>query len=135
MFYGTELNHTDMPLPRAPHHEWALLHEEAPHNQHMLSHGHALALFNHTSTFRRESHYPLATQWLESLEVLETKKYLISTRAKSNLRRTEGLALLNYVQSDCGAYSDRDNFVRMLQRHLKVDSYGRCLHNKDLPPK
>jgi len=39
-----------------------------------------------------------------------------------------------YVQSSCDAPSDRDTYVAELMRFLEVDSYGQCLHNKDLPP-
>ena len=52
---------------------------------------------------------------------------------KNHLIREEGLALIAYVQSDCGTASDRDQLVKMLQRYIAVDSYGQCLHNKDLP--
>lgn len=45
----------------------------------------------------------------------------------------EDLAPVIYVQSDCGTPSDRDNLVKMLSKHIKVDSYGTCEHNKDLP--
>ena len=31
--------------------------------------------------------------------------------------------------------SDRDIYVKALMEHIKVDSYGSCLHNKDLPEK
>ena len=39
-----------------------------------------------------------------------------------------------YVQSACDAPSDRDSYVVELMRFIDVDSYGQCLHNKDLPP-
>ena len=53
-------------------------------------------------------------------------------KEKNRLIR-EGLALVAYVQSDCGTPSDRDHLVQMLQQHIAIDSYGSCLHNKDLP--
>ena len=135
MFYGTGFNHTDLPLPRQRHHEWALLHEEAPHNQYMFSHGAALRLFNHSCTFRRESHYPISTQWLYNIDDLSSRRYVVPTSEKTRLHREGQVALMAYLQSDCGAMSDRDHVVKMIQRHLPVDSYGRCLHNKDLPEK
>ncbi len=52
MFYGTEFKSWDLPLPRLPHHEWALLHEESPQNNYLMSHAEIMELFNHTSTFR-----------------------------------------------------------------------------------
>ncbi len=76
---------------------------------------------------------PLTTLYLKSVEYLESSDYLLSTEKKSELRKREGLALVNYVQSDCNAPSDRDHFVQMLQKHIDVDSYGMCEHNKDLP--
>lgn len=38
-----------------------------------------------------------------------------------------------YVQSDCDPPSDRDVYVQELMKYIPVDSYGQCLHNKDLP--
>ena len=37
------------------------------------------------------------------------------------------------MQSDCDPPSDRDSYVQELMKYITVDSYGRCLHNKDLP--
>jgi len=58
---------------------------------------------------------------------------MVSIEEKTRLMRDEGLAMVNYVYSDCDCPSDRDRFVEILQRYIQVDSYGRCLHNKDLP--
>lgn len=49
--------------------------------------------------------------------------------------KEEGLAPVAFVNSDCGTPSDRDNLVEMLSKHIKVDSMGQCLHNKDIPKK
>ena len=57
----------------------------------------------------------------------------VPVEEKNRLIQKEGLALLAYVQSDCDAPSHRDHLVEMLQRHIAVDCYGQCLHNKDLP--
>ena len=76
---------------------------------------------------------PLTTQYLRSVRDLESQNYFLSTEKKNEFRRKEGLALVNYVQSDCNTPSDRDHFVQMLQKHIPVDSYGLCEHNKDLP--
>ena len=76
---------------------------------------------------------PLTTQYLKDVKDLETKRYIVPTDVKSKLIKDEGLALVSYVQSDCNTPSDRDHFVQMLQKYIKVDSYGACEHNKDLP--
>ncbi len=133
LFYGTDFSEHDLPLPRHTDHEWGLIHEESPHNTFMLSHEDAISLFNHSCTFKRESDYPITTQYLANIADLQSTKYLKSTAEKNTAKREKNLALVNYVQSDCGALSDRDHFVQMLQRHLVVDSYGKCEHNRDLP--
>jgi alpha-1,3-fucosyltransferase 10 len=75
MFYGSEFDLIDLPLPRdGLNHDWALLHEESPKNVPALSHLQALELFNLTATFSRYSHFPLTLQYLKSADVL-TGKY------------------------------------------------------------
>lgn len=133
LFYGTDVRLHDLPLPRLPHHQWALLHEESPKNNWFFSSGGVLGLFNQTATFRRESDYPLTTMWLTSLADIESHRYNVPISEKNSLLATQQLGPIAYVQSDCDPPSDRDHLVRMLSRYIKIDSYGRCLHNKDLP--
>ncbi|CAH1793923.1 unnamed protein product [Owenia fusiformis] len=133
MFYGTDIKFDDLPLPRLPHHEWALLHEESPKNVYAYSHEETMSLFNHTSTFKRESDMSIATQYLESVELLEKTFVQEPTVKKNKYQTEEGLALVNYVHTDCGTPSDRDHLIEMMQKYIKVDSYGKCVHNKDLP--
>lgn len=56
---------------------------------------------------------------------------MISLQRKNSLRGR--IAPLVYVQSDCDPPSDRDTYVKELMAHIEVDSYGACLHNRDLP--
>ncbi len=132
MFYGTDVRSYEMPLPRKPWHEWALLHEESPQNNYLLSHAPMMRLFNHTATFHRSSHYPLTTQNVPSLEYLVERKP-VPLEIKNEYRK-KGVAPIVYVQSHCDVPSDRDRFVKKLMEYIPVDSYGRCVHNKDLPP-
>jgi alpha-1,3-fucosyltransferase 10 len=37
LFYGTDFYLHDLPLPRGASEEWALLHEESPKNNYLLS--------------------------------------------------------------------------------------------------
>lgn len=64
IFYGTDFRAADAPLPRLAHQSWALLHEESPLNNFLLSHGPGIRLFNLTATFSRHSDYPLPTTYL-----------------------------------------------------------------------
>ncbi|XP_076875849.1 GDP-fucose protein O-fucosyltransferase 3 isoform X2 [Brachyhypopomus gauderio] len=131
LFYGTDFNVDSLPLPRMDQHQWALFHEESPKNNYKLFHKPVITLFNHTATFSHHSHLPLTTQHLESLRVLTSHAFLLPQAQKNHLRRT--LAPVVYVQSDCDPPSDRDTYVWELMKHIRVDSYGQCLHNKDLP--
>ncbi|XP_066471415.1 alpha-(1,3)-fucosyltransferase 10 [Tiliqua scincoides] len=131
LFYGTDFNIDGLPLPRKDHHDWALFHEESPKNNYKLFQRPAITLFNHTATFSRHSHLPLTTQYLESIEALKSLRHTISLQKKNSLRKK--LAPLVYVQSDCDPPSDRDSYVKELMAYIEVDSYGACLHNRDLP--
>ncbi|KAJ8878661.1 hypothetical protein PR048_019244 [Dryococelus australis] len=132
IFYGSNLDIFDLPLPRrSTQLVWALLHEESPKNLPTLSHEAMLSLFNYSSTFSRHSDVPLTLQYLDSFELLTTKKYFVSTVEKDML--VEDLAPVLYIQSSCSAPSGRDSYVLELQKHIRIDSYGKCLQNKKLP--
>jgi len=132
LFYGTDFNISDLPLPREAHHEWGLLHEESPKNQPMFLYDDILELFNHTSTFRSGSHYPITTQYIiSSSYLLNPQKYTLEQ--KNKLKQSENLASVVYIQSGCNPPSDRDAYVAELQKYIRIDSYGECLHNRDLP--
>ena len=134
IFYGTDFRLYDLPLPRLPHEEWALLHEESPKNNYLFSFDSVMKMFNHTATFKRQSDFTLLTQYLTSIEDLSSRKLLVPTSEKNRLQREDlKLAPVAYIQTDCVTPSDRDIYESALMKHIKVDSYGKCLHNKDLP--
>ena len=57
-------------------------------------------------------------------------RYLKSVAEKNRYRVSESLGPVAYVQSNCDTPSERDDYVAELMRHIKVDSYGKCLHNR-----
>uniref|UniRef100_UPI00358EDB90 alpha-(1,3)-fucosyltransferase 11-like isoform X2 n=1 Tax=Myxine glutinosa TaxID=7769 RepID=UPI00358EDB90 len=130
LFYGTDFRAYEVPLPRLPHQAWALFHEESPMNNYLLSHLPVLRLFNYTATFRQESDYPLATQWLPSLDYLRRPPVPLEQK---NKLRIAGRAPVVYLQSHCDVASDRDRYVRELMNYIPVDSYGECLRNRAFP--
>ena len=75
---------------------------------------------------------PLTTQYLEGIDMITDPSFVVPVATKNQLIR-EGLAPVAYVQSGCSTPSGRDDWVEELMKHVKVDSYGECLHNKDLP--
>ncbi|GIY10724.1 alpha-(1,3)-fucosyltransferase 10 [Caerostris extrusa] len=131
LFYGSDFKPTDLPLPRLLSHDWALFHEESPKNNFLFSMEKVMKLFNHTATFRRESDLPLTFQYLDNLESLTSKKYFVPTSVKNKNGKT--LAPLAYLHSDCNTPSQRDSYVEELAKYIPVDSYGKCLQNKELP--
>lgn len=129
IYYGSDFDLNDLPLPRKPQHMWALLHEESPKNNWLMAIDHGISLFNITSTFSRYSHYPLHLHYLHTF-----KKHLLQPiRTPASLKSKNGLAPVVYMQTACGAPSARDSYVRNLMKYISVDSYGGCLHNKNLP--
>jgi alpha-1,3-fucosyltransferase 10 len=120
-------------LPRRPHEEWGLLHEESPKNYFLFSFERIMKMFNHTATFKRESDLPLITQYLTSIEDIEDVKFFKSVEHKNKTIKEFNYAPVAYIQSDCYTPSNRDLYVKTLMEHIKVDSYGTCIHNKDLP--
>ena len=128
MFYGTTIQWDDLPLPRKPNHKWFLFHEESPKNSIILQSAAGISLFNYTATCSRHSSYPLVTQHLESIEwLLDPVRHPPSAKSKGDI------GLVMYLHSDCNVPSDRDSYAAELMKYVKLDSYGTCLHNKDLP--
>ncbi len=128
LFYGSDLSWKDLPLPRKPHHMWALLNEESPKNNWVFATEKGIRLFNMTSTYSRYSSYPLVLHYLHTLEIL-----LQPQRVPTSDKSIGELGLVMYMQTDCNPPSDRDSYIIELMKYVKVDSYGKCLHNKDLP--
>ncbi|XP_012559412.1 alpha-(1,3)-fucosyltransferase 10 isoform X1 [Hydra vulgaris] len=132
LFYGSNFNGNDLPLPRKKLHEWGLLHEESPKNQALFMFQDIMELFNYTSTFKQQSSYPISTQYIVSESYL-LKPSVYTVSEKNWMKETLDLASIAYIQTGCNPPSDRDAYVQELMKYIRVDSYGKCLHNKDLP--
>ena len=48
-------------------------------------------------------------------------------------QKEEGLAPAVFVQSDCNPPSDRDTYIKELMKYIRIDAYGKCLNNKEMP--
>jgi len=128
MFYGTDFDPEELPMPKKSNHMWALLNEESPQNNYMLVHNESAAAFNFSSTYKRKSDFPLTTQHFPSLKYL-MERQPVDIKVKNEFR-SKGHAAVVYLQSHCDVPSDRDRYVKELMTHLDVDSYGSCLKNK-----
>ncbi|XP_075973824.1 alpha-(1,3)-fucosyltransferase 10 isoform X2 [Anticarsia gemmatalis] len=134
LFYASNLDFEDLPLPRRPSDIiWGLFHEESPRNVEELLHEKALNLFNFSTTFSRYSDVPFPLHHLNNFGDITSTKYFVNTSTKNKL--LEEIAPIMYLQSDCETSTERDAYVEQLMKYIKVDSYGACLKNKDLPEK
>ncbi|XP_072931751.1 alpha-(1,3)-fucosyltransferase 10 isoform X1 [Epargyreus clarus] len=132
LFYASNINFKDLPLPRRPRDIiWGLYHEESPRNVEELMHEDTLRLFNFSSTFSRHSDVPFPLLYLESKEDISTKKYFVPTYQK-NMHLKE-ISPVMYLQTDCETTTERDAYVKELMNYIDIDSYGACLNNKKLP--
>ncbi|KAJ6644655.1 Alpha-(1,3)-fucosyltransferase 10 [Pseudolycoriella hygida] len=133
LFYGSNFNKADLPIPRSYNHLWALFHEESPKNSALLMYDAALSFFNVTATFSQNSDFPLTLQHLDSYEMLVSRNYTHTVDEKNQFQQDELLAPVLYMQSICDTMSGRDPYIMELMQYINVDSYGRCLNNKELP--
>lgn len=134
LFYGSNVEFMDLPLPRRPEDIiWGLYHEESPRNVEQLMHEPVLKLFNYSSTFSRYSDVPFPLQHLESFDDIYSTTYYVPTQKKNSY--LQEIAPILYLQSDCETSTERDIFVQELMNITKIDSYGSCLNNKKLPEK
>lgn len=127
------MNATNLPLPRLPKHLWALFHEESVKNVPFLLYDPAMSLFNLTATYSQKSDLPLTLQSLENLSALNGTRFFIDVQEKNRLQINENLAPILYVQSICDTMSGRDDYVAELMKYIAIDSYGKCLNNKQMP--
>ncbi|KAF5302356.1 hypothetical protein FQA39_LY10395 [Lamprigera yunnana] len=132
LFYGSYFDKNDLPLPKH-NTPWAIFHEESPKNLAFFLDKRGQDLFNITATFNRNSDFPLTLQYLQHLNLITDKTYYIPLSEKNKLLHESSPIL--YIQSDCDTPVERDFYVSELMKHVKIDSYGTCLHNKNLTKK
>lgn len=134
LFYGSNIEFNSLPLPRRPYEIiWGFYHEESPRNNEEILHEPILSLFNFSSTYSRHSNVPFPLQHLLSIEDITSDVFFVKTADKNKFLKD--IAPILYIQSDCETSTERDAYVKALMKYIKVDSYGKCLKNKELPKK
>lgn len=132
LFYGSRTNFSDLPLPRDPErHIWGLSLAESPNHAPLFVLEKTLNLFNYSSTFSRHSNLPFPLHYMLSLENITSTKYYVKTSVKNLFLRE--LSPILYLQSDCDTTFARDKYVTEFMKYQHIDSYGRCLNNKEFP--
>lgn len=127
------MNKYDWPLPRISQHIWALFHEESPKNVAYLMYKEALGIFNYTATFSQFSSFPLTLQYLNSKNALLDHTYFMPVSRKNQIQSEEQLASVLFIQSICNTMSGRNQYIEELMKFIAIDSYGKCLNNKEIP--
>eukprot|EP00937_MAST-01D_sp_MAST-1D-sp2_P000492 g492.t1 len=149
-----------LPLPRARRHQWILENDESPcFYSRMMRVRSFLALFNHSATYDASSTWPVwptqhglpapplgaarggggAGAGGDPLSSFFRARPPVPLAEKNRLRRARGggggrgLAPVVLVMSNCNSETGRDGFAAELMKHIEVDSYGGCLHNRDFP--
>ncbi|XP_055592884.1 alpha-(1,3)-fucosyltransferase 10 [Uranotaenia lowii] len=130
LFYGRETSLKDLPV-RKPRDLWAIYHEGSPKETPYLLE--AIDLFNFSATISRHSDVPLTLQSFTSLEELIDYHAMYSFEEKVQFQRKLKMAPVLYLQSRCDTLTGRELYVKELAKHISIDSYGSCLHNKSLP--
>lgn len=123
----------DLPLPRNNHDIWALYHEESPKNLPLFIYEDAINLFNYTSTFSHFSSIPKTLQYIHDISNIVDSDYLEKVSMKNFYQKSENLAPILYIQSICNTITGRNEFINELQKHIRIDSFGKCSNNKKLP--
>jgi hypothetical protein len=109
-------------VPKYPGQIWVGWSMESDVNYPLLSRKSFMRQFDLTMTYRRDSDV-----WTPYFGPRLLDELLSPPREKI----ADAPAV--YFASNCRDRSGRQEYVRELMRHLRVDSYGRCLQNRELP--
>ena len=80
--------------------------------------------YNWSATYYKKSDVTLQHGRWETLS--KPLPNAIQSLPQYNKSRPNGTSTILWVVSHCGAISGQDKYVKELQRHMKVDIYGRC---------
>ncbi|CAH1996218.1 unnamed protein product [Acanthoscelides obtectus] len=83
LFYGSRIENYDFPLPRNYNIPWAIFHEESPKNYAPYLYRNIQRVFNLSSTFSRNSTFPVPLQYLNHIHLL-TGIFPLKTAFKFN---------------------------------------------------
>eukprot|EP00656_Telonema_subtile_P002759 TRINITY_DN11262_c0_g1_i2.p1 TRINITY_DN11262_c0_g1~~TRINITY_DN11262_c0_g1_i2.p1 ORF type:complete len:263 (-),score=55.24 TRINITY_DN11262_c0_g1_i2:592-1380(-) len=133
LFHPIDINWNDLP-PKRAHQKWALYtwesasyytaHTSIPGAGGWFKDPTRMALFDMVLSSRLDSTCPISPfdMLIDPVRVAESSPVWPKTKTT---------APVVWIQSNCDTSSGREHYVRELQKHIRVDSYGKCLHNKD----
>ncbi|KAF2905188.1 hypothetical protein ILUMI_00965, partial [Ignelater luminosus] len=128
-----DLNHikgtNELPLKsvRNPNQIWAFLSDRSPLRTFSASASADISdfddIFNWSMTYRMNSDIPVP--YGQTLLLRHRQKHLEIDYEEWNKSKHQNI-LLAIVMSDCRKTSYRLNYIKELQKHLKIDIYGNC---------
>ena len=147
-------NERKMPSFRLPHQKWLFYHTEAPRMNHFRHLTRYLTSFNITLTYSSkadimkpygaclpnretiENDPSSVTQYIKKLygASANTAPWLSRESPYLQYNRAAGKTrLVAWMVSECARPSKRDEYVKLLQRFIPVDIYGKCGNMTCLP--
>ncbi len=107
----------DAPMRSSPHQKFVILSMEpawlVPHWYNATY----MSYFNVTASFRKSS--DIQVTYAQELSHIPLESIVPSR-------------LLVFINSNCNPPSQRDNYVQELMKYIPVDSFGKCLHYKEI---
>eukprot|EP01102_Stenamoeba_stenopodia_P021847 TRINITY_DN8916_c0_g1_i1.p1 TRINITY_DN8916_c0_g1~~TRINITY_DN8916_c0_g1_i1.p1 ORF type:complete len:454 (-),score=93.93 TRINITY_DN8916_c0_g1_i1:14-1375(-) len=123
MFYSRDIDWTMMP-PKLPYQFWIFYSEDSPLADKNLRNEVRMAKFEVSVRYRMDSHIivPFGQDIALPGPLPEIPVELKSDEAP-----------VVWIEDHCHAPNRRERFVHELMHHIRVDSYGKCLKNKEWP--
>lgn len=106
---------------------WAFLTDESPYHTFLQPKVHLKdfnGIFNWSMTYRMNSDIPVP--YGRAIPKTEIEEFSISKAFNSWAKRKRKDVLVAILGSNCGSKNHRWEYVRELQKHITVDTYGGC---------
>ena len=118
----------NLPTQRWPHQRWVLYgHESARNANFSLYYDEE---FNMTVTYKDDADVFFGYGCFSEIPPGE-RTYVDMTEGTVIVNYAKGKSrLVAWVISNCNAGSRRDDYIRQLSKHIRVDGYGRCAQRK-----
>ncbi|KAK9708433.1 hypothetical protein K7432_009652 [Basidiobolus ranarum] len=130
IFHAPDYNPRDLPKSdykdkRTKTLPWILNTAEAPVNDPWQLDPKNLKNFEYSSTYRRDSHFPISYFGEKLLDYVR--------RPQIPRANNTDHAPIAWIVSNCKAKNKRHYFVRELMKYIDIDIYGHCMNNKEWP--
>lgn len=132
---------TGLPAQRPLGQSWMAYSSENPYNYPQMADPNWIRHFNYTSFQSLKSDLPIAyaakirlgDQGLDQIGIEGSSLVRPWTELAEPVPFEEKTGLASYIYSNCKTPSQRDNYTSTLMHYMKVDSFGRCIHNAEFP--